>query len=192
MATPELRPWKTVSRRTILDHSEYLSVESHAIQLPDGDLIEDWPWVIASDASIVLAETRDREYVCFRQTKYAIDGTSLAPVGGMIDASESPLEAAKRELLEETGYAAEEWTELGRYVLEPNRGVSVATLFLARGAERIAEPDSDDLEDQQLLLLDRDALEDALARGEFKVITWGAVVALSLRHISRINDQDAR
>lgn len=180
MARSQLRPWKTAARRTILDHSKYLSVESHTVQLPDGERIEDWPWVVAPNAVIVLAETRDREFLCFRQTKYAVEGTTLAPVGGMIEADERPLEAARRELREETGYASEDWIELGSYVLEPNRGVSVAHLFLARSAERVAEPASDDLEDQELLLLDRRQLEDALWAGEFKVITWAAAVALGL------------
>jgi ADP-ribose pyrophosphatase len=187
LAEPKLRPWKTVARRKILDHGRYLSVESHTIQLPDGEVIEDWPWVIVPDAVIVLAETRDGKYVCFRQTKYAVEGTSLAPVGGLIDTGEQPIQAAKRELLEETGYSSEEWIDLGSYVLEPNRGVSVANLFLARGAERIADPDSDDLEDQQLLLMERAELEDALIWGEFKVVTWAAVVALALLHIARID-----
>lgn len=186
MAEPKLRPWKTIARKTILDHGRHLSVESHTIQLPDGELIENWPWVIVPDAVIVLAETRDGKYVCFRQTKYAVEGTSLAPVGGLIDPDEQPIEAAKRELLEETGYSSDDWIDLGSYVLEPNRGVSVANLFLARGAEKIADPDSDDLEDQQLSLMERTELEDALIRGKFKVITWAAVVALTLLHTSRL------
>jgi ADP-ribose pyrophosphatase len=169
----------------ILHHSDHLSVESHTVQLPDGELIEDWPWVNVPHAVIVLAVTQDQKYVCFRQTKYAVEGTSLAPVGGIIQGAESPLEAARRELREETGYVSEDWVNLGSYVLEPNRGVSVANLFLARGAQRVVEPASDDLEDQELLLLDRDQLEDALAGGEFKVITWAAVVALALQSLSR-------
>lgn len=185
MVDPELRSWKTVERRAILAHSKYLRVESHTIQLPDGELIEDWPWVIVPNAVIVLAETTDQRYICFQQTKYAIQGTSLAPVGGQIADGELPLEAAKRELLEETGFSANEWVELGSYVLEPNRGVAVANLYFARGARKVAEPDSDDLEEQRLLLLDRNALKAALRQAEFKIVTWAAVVALSLQYMSQ-------
>ncbi|MDP6038076.1 MAG: NUDIX hydrolase, partial [Candidatus Latescibacteria bacterium] len=83
MQNPELRPWKTLSKKTILDHSKYLAVESHSIELPDGEIIQDWPLVIAPDAAVVLAITTDQKFLCFRQTKYAIQGTSLAPVGGL-------------------------------------------------------------------------------------------------------------
>jgi 8-oxo-dGTP pyrophosphatase MutT (NUDIX family) len=178
-----LRPWKTIATKTVLEHSRYLKVESHTIQLPNGQTIEDWPWVIVPDAVIVLAQTARGEYLCFRQTKYAVEGTTLAPVGGMIQDLESPIQAAKRELMEETGYTSDDWVDLGSYVLEPNRGVSTANLFLARGALRTTEPQSDDLEDQQLLALNKSELEHSLAEGQFKIVTWAAVVALALLHI---------
>ena len=88
----KLRPWKTLSRSTILDHGKFLVVENHTIELPDGEIIEDWPWIIIPSAAIVLAVTAEGEFLCFRQTKYAVDGTSLAPVGGMIEPGEEPPE----------------------------------------------------------------------------------------------------
>ena len=39
-----MQPWKTLSRKTILDYSKFLRVEEHAIELPDGKVIEKWPW----------------------------------------------------------------------------------------------------------------------------------------------------
>jgi ADP-ribose pyrophosphatase len=181
-------PWKTRSRRTVLDCGKFLKVEAHTVELPDGRVIEDWMWVISPDYINVVAETAAGEYLCFRQTKYAIDGTSLAPVGGYIEPGEAPLVAAKRELLEETGYEATDWTELGAYPVEANRGVQTAHFFLARGAWPVAPPTADDLEEQQLLRLSRGEMAAALAAGEFKVLSWAAIVALALlrqeRHVT--------
>jgi ADP-ribose pyrophosphatase len=175
-----MQSWKTLSRRTILS-GKYLTVEHHAVELPDGRVIEDWPWVITPDFCNVVAITEGGEFLCFRQTKYGVTGTSLAPVGGYLEPGEEPLAAARRELLEETGYQAPEWTDLGTYRVGANRGVATAHLFLARGARRVAEPDADDLEEQDLLLLGRSEVEDALAAGEFKVLPWVAAMALALR-----------
>ena len=180
MTTKKLRPWKTLERRVILDHGPFLQVEEHTIKLPDGQVISDWPWVTIPSAVIVLARTTEEKFLCFRQTKYAVQGVTLAPVGGMIEDGEEPLAAARRELLEETGYQAQEWKPLGSYLLDPNRGIATMHLFLALDAGRIAEPDSDDLEDQELLLLDRETLVSALNAGEFKILSWTAVVALAL------------
>jgi ADP-ribose pyrophosphatase len=177
-----MKPWKTLSRDLILDHSKYLRVESHTVQLPDGQVIRDWPWVITPDFSNIVAVTAAGQFLCFRQTKYAVEGISLAPVGGYLDPDEAPLVAAKRELLEETGYAAPEWIDLGHYPIAGNRGVGTAHFYLALGACRVADRNADDLEEQELLLLSRDEVETALDAGQFKLLPWASIVALALRY----------
>jgi ADP-ribose pyrophosphatase len=175
-----MESWKTLSRRVVLDYSKFLVVEEHAVELPDGQIIHNWPWVITPDYVNVVAITCDGLFLCFRQTKYAIEGTSLATVGGFLEPDEAPLVAAKRELLEETGYEAEEWTSLGSYRTDANRGVGMAYFFLARGAYRVSQPNSDDLEEQEPLLLTRAQMKAALVAGGFKVLPWATIVALAL------------
>jgi len=190
MSKKELRVWETVSRKTILNYSKFLTVESHTVKLPDGEIIHDWAWLIIPSAAIVLAVTDDNKFLCFRQTKYALEGTSLAPVGGMLEPNETPLDAAKRELLEEMGYEASDWVNLGSHILDPNRGIATMHLFLALNAKRVAEPNSDDLEDQELLFLSRNEIENALQAGEFKILAWSAVVAMSLNHLYASENQE--
>ncbi len=178
-----MESWQTLSRRTILNHSKFLVVESHTVQLPDGQTILDWPWLITPDYINVVAITEKGEFLFFRQTKYGIEGMSLAPVGGYIEPGEAPLATAQRELLEETGHEAPDWTRLGQYIVDGNRGAGVAHLFLARDARRVGHPNADDLEEQELLYLSRPQVEAALAAGQFKVLAWAAVVALALRYL---------
>ena len=102
----------------------------------------------------------------------------------MLKPDEKPIAAARRELLEETGYEASDWINLGSYVLDPNRGVATMHLFLALNARQIDEPDSDDLEDQELLLLSQNEIENALKAGEFKVLAWSAVVSMALNYLN--------
>lgn len=182
MDTDNLQPWKTHSRRTLLHHSRFLKVEKHEVELPDGTIIPNWPWVIIPDAAIVVAKTKSGHYLCFRQTKYAVEGTSLAPVGGMVERGEDPLAAAKRELVEETGYQAEKWVNLGSYALDPNRGVNVVNVFFALEAEKVRKPSSDDLEDQRLIKLTREEVLLALREGEFKVLSWTAAFSMALAY----------
>lgn len=178
-----MQPWKTRSRKKVLDYGRFLVVENHTIELPDGRIMEDWPWLVTPDYVNVAAVTVEDKFLCFRQTKYAVEGTSLAPVGGYLDAGEAPLAAAQRELLEETGYESSDWLNLGRYAVDGNRGAGVAHLFLACRASRVAEVKPDDLEEQQLLHLSRAEVEAALAAGEFKVLAWAAVMALALQSL---------
>jgi ADP-ribose pyrophosphatase len=181
----ELRGWETLSKKTILEHGKFLRVEEHTIQLPNGQIIPDWAWIIIPSAAIVLPVTPEGRFLCFRQTKYAVEGTTLAPVGGMLEPGEAPLEAARRELLEEMGCTAAEWVPLGSSILDPNRGVASMHLYLALNAVQTARPDSDDLEDQEMLSLSKTELEDALKTGQFKVLAWAAVVAMALNYLNK-------
>jgi 8-oxo-dGTP pyrophosphatase MutT (NUDIX family) len=175
--------WKTRSRRTILEYSKFLSVEEHSVELPDGRVIDDWPWVITPEFINAVPITEEGYFLCFRQTKYGLDGISLAPVGGYIEPGEEPLEAAQRELLEETGHKASEWIDLGTYRLGPNRGFATGHLFLACGSRKMAEPDSDELEEQELVTLTQEELEAALLAGEVKSMVWVAAISVALLYL---------
>ena len=172
--------WKTLEKKLALDMPPFLKVESHTVLLPDGRVIEGWPWIICPDFVNVVAITEEDKYLCFRQTKYSVQGTSLAPMGGFIEPGEKPLAAAKRELLEEMGYAARHWESLGKFAVDGNRGNGTAHFFLARSAYPVAKPIDDDLEQQELLQLTRAEVEAAVARGAFRVLPWQAIMALSL------------
>ena len=178
-----MQPWKTRSRRTVLDYGKFLQVEEHAVELPDGRVIDDWPWLITPDYVNVLVVREDGKFLCFRQTKYAVEGTTLAVVGGYIEPGEDPLTAVKRELLEETGYEATTWTALGKYAVDANRGAGAGYGFLAEGARKVAEINADDLEEQALLALTEEEVEAALLAGEFKVMPWTTTIALALLHL---------
>jgi ADP-ribose pyrophosphatase YjhB (NUDIX family) len=106
---------------------------------------------------------------------------------GWLKRGEQPMEALKREIKEETGYVAEKWINFGKYILDPNRDVADMHLFLASEAKKVAQPIIDDLEDQELIILNRDEIEKALLAGEFKILTWTAVISLSLHNLDLIS-----
>ncbi len=173
---------QTLARHLLLTVGDgrFLTVESHTVAFPDGRIVEDWGWVITPDFINVVAVTAEGRFLCFRQPKYAVAGLTLSVTGGYIEAGEEPLAAAKRELLEETGYVADRWRSLGSYAVDGNRGAGTAYFFLATDARWQQPIDADDLEEQELRLLSRQEIETALLAGEFKVLPWAANVALAL------------
>jgi ADP-ribose pyrophosphatase len=178
-----MQVWKTRSRRLILDTGKFLRVEQHEVELPNGVIIPDWTWVITPDFVNVAAITEAGEFICFRQTKYAVAGLTLAPVGGYLEPGEDPLTAAQRELQEEAGYSAREWIALGAYPVDGNRGAGTAHLYLALGAYPSTKKVSDDLEEQELVLLSRDQVQQAVLDGSFKVVSWLALMAAALVYL---------
>jgi ADP-ribose diphosphatase len=170
----------THERRTVFNGGKFLSVQYHQVEWPNGKVIDDWAWVITPDYVNVVTETEGGRLLCFRQIKYALEKPSLAVIGGYMEPGEEPLTAARRELREESGYEAPDWVELGTYPVDANRGMGSGHFYLARRARFVAKTESDDLEEQEHLLLTRQEVRDALLRGEFRVMAWAAAMALAI------------
>lgn len=170
----------THSRRTVFNSGKFLTVEHHQVEWPNGKVIDDWAWVVTPDYVNIVTETEDGRLLCFRQIKYVLDQPSLAVVGGYMEPGEDPLAAARRELREEGGYEAPDWIDLGVYPVDANRGMGNGHFFLARRARFAGKTESDDLEEQESLLLTRAEVREALLRGEFRVMAWAAAMALAL------------
>ena len=86
------------------------------------------------------------------------------PAGG-VEIDESPLEAAQRELLEETGHSAQVWTSMGAFTVDGTRGICKAHLFLAEQTKKISEPEHSDIEEFELKLMDRKSIVRAVVDG---------------------------
>lgn len=178
----KLRRWRTLSRDVVFEHP-WLVVEQHNVQIPNGRVIHGWPWALCPDYVTIAALTTDLRFICFRQTKYLLEEPTLAPPGGYLNPGETPLAAAKRELLEETCYEAKDWTPLLSCRVDANRGFGTGNFFLARDCSKKTDALAGDLEDQHLLLLTRAELENALWKGDFKVMSWVATLALALNRL---------
>ncbi len=178
----DLRPWKTLSRDVLISRPPWLTVEDHEVELPDGQTISNWLWVVTPEYVSIAALTEKGEFVCLRQTKYSFEGISLAAPGGYLEPDESPLDGAKRELREETGYEAPKWIDLGSYAVEGNRGVGRGHFFLALDARLVSDVNKDDLEEQEILLLTKTDIRGALSNREFKLMSWATTFALALLH----------
>lgn len=133
----------------------------------------------------MLAVTADDRVVALDVEKYAVGSSSLALPGGFIEPGESPPEAARRELREETGFASSDWTALGRHVVDANRGAGTAWFFVARRAEPGADRIQDDLESPQVRLTALADIDAALGENRFLALPWAACAALAMAELRR-------
>ena len=109
-----MRPWRTLARRVVLSRPPWMEVAEERIALPDGREIEGFLSIRTRDFAAIVAVTEPHEVVLIRSYKHGSRRVSLAVPAGYIEEGEDPLTSAKRELREETGYEASEWTSLGR------------------------------------------------------------------------------
>ncbi|KAA0681434.1 NUDIX hydrolase [Roseomonas genomospecies 6] len=180
-----LKPWTVLERRTLLDAGPFLQVHAETIETPDGRRVENFHQVEQTDFVLMFVEDEGGRALMLRTYKHGPRRVSLTFPAGALDPGEEPLTAAKRELLEETGYAAEDWTPLGSYVVQGNQRGCVCHMFHARAARKVAEADSGDLEEMRLELLTREELIAAAAEGDYALLPviamLGAVLLPELR-----------
>ncbi len=174
------QPWRTLDRREVLSVPGRLTVSVETVQLPNGKIIDDYWQVTARSYVVVFAETADRRVVCLRQYRHGPRRVNVELIAGQIEEGEEPLDAARRELLEEAGYTSALWEPLGPYVASASQGSGTAYYFRARDAVKAQEPSSDDLEESEILLLARDQLLQELRNGGFATADNVAGLALGL------------
>ena len=154
-----LEPWRTVASRRVFSGGPSIEIAVETVQLPDERIVDDYYRVQMADYVLVYAEMRDGTVPLLRQYRHGPRRICLTFPGGTMHPDEPPLDAARRELLEEVGLTADSWQSLGSYVTNANQGCSRAHLFRATGCEVVQQPDSGDLEESEIVFLSREALD---------------------------------
>jgi ADP-ribose pyrophosphatase len=170
--------WETLARRVIYDAPPFLRLSVERVRLPDGRVVEDFHCLDKPDYALVVPRLADGRILLLRQYKHGPRAVGLHPPGGHLAEGEPPLAAVQRELLEETGYTADQWHSLGAFVVDANQGCGRAHFFLAENARPVATPCSGDLEDMQLVLLTPAQIRAAILAGVVNAL--GAIAALAL------------
>jgi ADP-ribose pyrophosphatase len=155
-----------------------LVVIQEQVRLPSGQTIPDFHHIWLPDYVIMFAETDDGQVLMGRLYKHgAADETLIFP-GCAVDADEDVVTAAQRELLEETGYAARDWTVKAKMVVHANYGCGHAHFVHAKGLTKVQEPPHDDTEELTVEFYPRSTLRGLLERGEIEVMDCAAMLGV--------------
>lgn len=141
-----MQPWKVLSRRAVLER-RWLTVSEERVLLANGTVIDEFHVLQTPPWAAVIAVTMDAQLVLVEQYRHGLGATSLELPAGVIDESERPIEAAERELREETGFAASHFQSLVELAPEPSRSTCRAHFFVAENAQRAgcAQPESSEV-----------------------------------------------
>jgi len=116
----------------------------------------------------IVAVDEDNNVLIEKQYRYPVQSELLEIPAGLIDEGESPLQAARRELLEETGYEAEEWVKVLEYFTSPGMHNEVVHLFIATGLKRVSGQSLDSDEELSFDIMPLDEIIGKIYNDEIK------------------------
>lgn len=170
------QPW-TVVKSEYLYQSKWLTARKEHVRLANGAEMLDYYVLEYSDWVNAVLLTEKQEAVLIRIYRHGLGKTHYELPGGCVDPGETPLEAAVRESLEETGYKAEHWESLGECSANPATHTNTTFLFIATNARLEQTPEQEETEEIVTVLVPLKEIPGILERGE--VISASHALALS-------------
>lgn len=174
--------WTQESERECLQ-TRVFRVVARRMRSPDRRFEDDFFVLDTADWVNIVAVTPNGEFILVRQFRFGTLELSLEVPGGIVDPDEAYLDAARRELLEETGYVSAEWRHLFTTTPNPALNTNRCAVFLAQNCEPLQAAEGDDYEFMETVLVSADRYFERLAAGEIHhALTVAALsTALCLR-----------
>ena len=161
------------TRRTLLEARRFNVVE-HVVTRPDGSTAS--CLLVQHPGSVAILPLVDDDHVCLiRNRRLTVEKTLIEVPAGTREPGETPLETARRELEEETGYRAAQWQELAQFYMSPGILSERMHVYVARDLTP-GDPRREANEEIENLVLSWDEAFAMLDRGE--IVDGKTIVAL--------------
>jgi 8-oxo-dGTP pyrophosphatase MutT (NUDIX family) len=179
----ELKKWKQLRSRLVFDN-QWCKVRQDEIQLPTGQIIDDFFVNVRPDIALVVPVTPHQEIVFVRQYRHGVGEILLElPAGAFNPETEEAEAAAAREMTEETGYHCPNLIKLATLYDNPVKDTNTIHVFLGKDAENSGQQILDITEEIEVILVPIDAILDKITQREICVSGSVAAVFLALNHL---------
>lgn len=159
-----LKKWQVLASKIVFE-SQWIRVRQDKIQLPDGSVRNDYFVRETKRVVFAFAVTEHGTVILENQYKHGAGAMMKELPAGMVEGSETPLAAIKRELLEETGYAAGKVKLIGRFYGDPSGSNTKIWCYLATGCRKVRQPQNNPSEIIELELVTVTQLKRLVKQG---------------------------
>lgn len=161
------RQWSVLSSEYIICRP-WLTARKDVLRLPDGRINPEF-YVLEYPSWVnVIAVTADDRFVMVRQYRHGLGVMSTELCAGVVEDGEEPVDAARRELLEETGYTGGQWSLQCVISGNPSTTDNLTYCYLAVGVEPTGSQHLDPTESIEVLTMSRDELLDFMKSDQMK------------------------
>jgi ADP-ribose pyrophosphatase len=168
-----------VRKRTEVYRNRWIRVRQDDVVAPDGT--DRLFGIVDMGSGVAVLPIWDNGRVFLaREFKYAQETHTIEVFCGGVEVGETPLDAAQRELAEESGLAASEWTPMGRVQQHTTIVKTSGHLFVARGLSRLADPPKGD-DEVEVIETDLDQAYAMVRRGD--IIHAASCLLIALAYI---------
>ena len=163
----KIEKWQTLSTEYLIKRP-WLTARRDCVRLPDDRINDEYYLLEYPDWVNVLAITDNGSFVMIEQYRHGIDRVVTELCAGVIENGEDPETAARRELLEETGYSGGKWSLLCVICQNPSTCNNYTYCFLAEGVVLTSDQHLDATEDIAVRLMSENQLREMLMNDEMK------------------------
>lgn len=160
----DIKKWH-INKSEYLLTTPWLVVRKDAVTLPTGAEMDDYYVLEYPEWVTVIAITEEGKFVMERQYRHGIQETFYEICGGTVEKGEDPLLAAKRELLEETGFGEGEWSYFMTTSPNPSAMTNTCHTYIAKGVKQVSEQNLEKTEDIDIHLLSKNELLNVMMNG---------------------------
>lgn len=180
--------WEEISTEHLVQ-DEWIDFRKSSFRFPDGNVFEPYYTYSRRDYVVIVASDEDGKFICVKQFRQGIREVTTEFVAGGIEredgkqygsrenaSSEDALEAAKRELSEESGYVSDEWSHLITIPSNATIADNYAYIYVAKNCRKVSGQSLDEMEFLNVELYSAEEIEKMIAEGNFKqamhVMAW--------------------
>jgi ADP-ribose pyrophosphatase len=160
-----VKPWRCIRSQSNQSFRVF-SLRTDTVISPRTGTEYDFYIIESEDWVNVIPLAPNDQVAMIRQYRHGARKVTLEIPGGLVDLGDTPEKAAARELLEETGYQAEELVKIG--VVNPNPALfnNRCYTFIARNIKKISDPMPDQTEDIEVVLVPLIEIPKLISTGE--------------------------